>query len=579
MGIAIFVAWLLVACAGAPATTSPDPVGAEPGVTLTLRASPPGLGPALDVACSFSRPDGVPDPLVLRFAPAPPGRAPWVDQIADVVAVDATGAVLTVERDGDALRIETGGRPVVHVGWHLEPSDRLLTESSRFGPLWNTERLYVPGHAVVPRAEPAGTWSHDVRVELGTDGRWPVRSTLPDLTDVTFDDLVESAFFAGGWTRVEASEGGSTVDVWAAPGLDGLAAPIARTSARIVHAQADLLGADSADRSTVLLLRRDDDEEARSGHGRVGGFVLELGVDADIEGPELIELIAHENLHRLIGHRLRFSARDEYATLWFREGVTDYLAVRTMVEAGLLPTTRLFRLIGRAITSYRANPASPMASEDTLREGFWEDRDLRRLPYDKGALLGVLIDLELREQYGSDLGTWVRSLRDDPSVRALPVTGATLRDGLERHTGASWGDFWGRYVEGTEWLPMFERLNEAGLDVVERLEPAPWFGFHATVSATGDWVIGEVSPGSPAARVGLVAGTPLAGPPWIPTEFAEGPARVVVTSSRGGRTVTVPADRGQRRIYALVERVGSDADYRLRFGLPTADAPGEPATR
>lgn len=555
-------------CGHTPTPLGPAPVGAEPGVTLTLRASPPGLGPALDVACSFARAEGLPDPLTLRFAPTPPGRAPWIERIADVVAVDASGTSLVVHRDGDALVVQTEGRSVLHVGWHLEPEHRLLTESSRFGALWNTERLYVPGHAVVPRVEPAGAWTSSVRVQLDSAGRWPVGTTLPSLEGVTFDDLVESAFFAGRWTRVDATEGSAAVAVHAAPGLEGLAAPIAHTSARIVDAQAALLGRTTASTTTVLLLRRDDDDEARSGHGRVGGFVLELGVDAEIEGPELIELVAHENLHRLIGHRLRFSARDEYATLWFREGVTDYLAVRTMVEAGLLPTTRLFRLIGRAITSYRANPASPIASEEALREGFWADRDLRRLPYDKGALLGVLIDLELRASHGSDLATWVQSLRDDPSVLALPVTGTALRDALERHTGVSWGDFWTRYVEGTEWLPVFERLNDVGLEVVERLEPAPWFGFRATVSAAGAWSVAEVAAGSPAARAGLVVGATLGGAPFLPTEFDEGPARVVVTTGRGRRTITIPADRGQRRIYALVERPDATTDYRAWFGLP-----------
>jgi predicted metalloprotease with PDZ domain len=152
-------------------------------------------------------------------------------------------------------------------------------------------------------------------------------------------------------------------------------------------------------------------------------------------------------------------------------------------------------------------------------------------------------------------------------VLALPVAGSTLRDGLERHTGVSWAGFWDAYVDGTEWLPIFEQLNEAGLDIVERLEPAPWFGFRATVSAAGAWTIVEVAPGSPAARAGLTEGLQLAAPPWIPEELADGPARVVVVSSHTRRTIEVPADRGQRRIYALVERPGAPLNYRERFGF------------
>lgn len=335
----------------------------------------------------------------------------------------------------------------------------------------------------------------------------------------------------------------------------------------IIDAQAQLLGPAIARHTSVIVLRRDDDPNRLTGNGRAGGFVLELGAEVDPDDDDLIGLIAHENLHRLIGHLLRFAASDEYATLWFREGVTEYLAVRTAVDAGVMPETRLFALIGDAITNYRANPAATTVDAAALGQRYWSDRDLRRLPYDKGALLAMLIDLDLRRTGAGDLVGFVAFLRDDGAIRAAPLTNAALRDALERYSGMDWHPFWDDAVLGSSWLPVFETLSDVGLRVVERLVPAPWYGLRTNVTADGDWYVSEVVANSPAASAGLVAGQALAQEPIVPDDRSGRPIEVIVRVSGREVPVRITPATGQRRGFVLVEDDDAATDYRAAFGL------------
>ncbi len=203
----------------------------------------------------------------------------------------------------------------------------------------------------------------------------------------------------------------------------------------------------------------------------------------------------------------------------------------------------------------------------SLGQRYWSDRDLRRLPYDKGALLAMLIDLELRRAGAGDLVGFVAFLRDDNASRAAPLTNAALRDALERYSGMDWHPFWDDAVLGASWLPVFETLSDVGLRVVERLVPAPWYGLRTNVTADGAWYVSEVVAGSPAAAAGLVAGQALAQEPIVPDDRSGRPIEVIIRASGREVPVRITPSTGQRRGFVLVEDDDDTTDYRAAFGL------------
>jgi predicted metalloprotease with PDZ domain len=461
--------------------------------------------------------------------------------------------------------------------YRLRPRHRLASEASRFRAILGATRLYAPGHALlaVPLAvSPSLALSVRVVPATTTHSTWSLRSSLPlDGSPQRLRQWSEASFLAGPWVEGSAGTADRTTRVYVDPALPVDPAQLAARVDDVVASQHDLLGLRIAQTTTVVVLRRDDDPTAMTGNGREGGFVLELGDDVDLASHELVELIAHENLHRLIGHTLIFADTEELATLWFREGLTDFLAVRLAVAAGLLPPHRLFLRIGSALTHYRGNPAASTDGGAVSAEAYWESRDLRRLPYDKGTLLALLMDMELRNADAGDVAGWVAFLRDDASARTLPLTNAALRDALERYSGRSWTDFWAQHVTGAEPLPVHDALRSAGIEVVERLQPAPWFGLRVGATTEGRYFVASVAPDSPADLAGLRTGQTLASEPWIPTEPGGGSARLLVgEDDRSARTVVVPPGRGQRRAYVL-RAVDDSDDYLARFGIAPPGAP------
>lgn len=545
----------------------------EAPFTVAVTFVPPELGGYAHVAVHLRSERDLPDPL--RFAlPDRWGGRPGFDQDLDhFEAFDAQGAPLDLERTEATVRVDTAGADAVTLNYRVRPRNRLATEASRFRALVSRDRAFLPGHALLVQpvgVDPALVASVDLRLPEPA-GPWDVRSSINDPAHIVpLRALLDAIFWAGPWNcAVVEIDPLGTVEACIDPLSPLEPETLAILAGRVVVAEQHLLGLTLARATSVIVLDRADDPQAVTGNGRHGGFVLELGRDVSLRDPVLAELVAHENLHRLLGHALRFQPDEEIATLWFREGFTDYLSLQALVRAGIVAPTRFFLRIGTALTLFGANPMADRAGVGVEAAEYWQNRDLRRLPYDKGVLLAALVDLALRDD-DLDLAGFLAFLRDDSSARTLPLTNSALRDALGRYSGRDWTAFWTDNVLGAEELPVHTALAEAGLEVVERLLPAPFYGFRPGLTAEGEWFIAEVQAGSPAAQAGLVTGQALTNEPWVPTELGAGSARVVVGGSGVERTIVVTPTRGQRRT-SVLESADGTTRYLDAFGLGATD--------
>lgn len=498
------------------------------------------------------------------------GREGFFDDIGAIRAFDAFGDPLHVTINEDRVAAVTlGDGDALTLRYTVRPERGLLTHATRYRALLSADRFFAPGHAVL--AEPLDLGDHmaenvqvSIAVPEGVFGeRWRIRSTVDLAQPLALEDLIDAAFFAGEFDAVVRERDGRRVELWVEERVEAGAHALGDLTLDVVEAQHALLGEAIAARTVVVVLAREDDPDALNGAGRTGGFVLELGRDVGASTDGIAALVAHENFHRLNGHFLRFAASDEFATMWFREGVTDYVAMRNAAASSVLPRAAFFRFVGRALANYLGSPAAN-AQANTGSDAYWRDRDVRRLPYDKGALLALLIDLRLRATIDRNIEDFFVWLRERPDIRQTPLSNEVLRDALSEYAGEDWTDFWQRYVRGSDVLPVFERLNAVGLEVVERVEPAPYYGFRASVTVDGAWFVSHVEPGSPADRAGLHVGDALASEPYMPTHPNAERATVYLTRPSGVSTLDIAAGRGQRRTFAL--SAGDDA-YLTAFGL------------
>lgn len=418
-------------------------------------------------------------------------------------------------------RAEAGGRPVAvwkvdKQSWRCAPVAGPLSlvyevyahDLSVRGAYLDADRAYFNGASLLVYA--VGREHRPCRLELvcpGAEGArdWRVATTMPRAGAVPgglgtyaaadYDELIDHPVEVGRFTLVEFEAGGVPHEVAISGvhrvdserlardlrrvcechcGLFGGAAPFERFLF-LVTAVGEGYGGLEHRASASLLCRRDD--LPPPGDGPVAeGYRTFLG------------LASHEYFHAWLVKRIRPAAftpydltREQYTTLlWAFEGVTSYYDDLALARAGVIEVSDYLQLLGETATRVWRTPGRlrQTLAESSLDAWIKFYRPDENTPnavvsyYAKGALVALALDLTLRQRTGG-----ARSL--DDVLRALweryGRTGVGVpEDGVEREAeavaGAPLGEFFERFVRGTEDPPLRELLAWVGVDF--RLRPA-----------------------------------------------------------------------------------------------------------
>ncbi len=141
--------------------------------------------------------------------------------------------------------------------------------------------------------------------------------------------------------------------------------------------------------------------------------------------------------------------------------------------------------------------------------------------YNKGELLGVLLDLKMRQvTHGREsLQTLFRWMNEHDAKQGKPFADSDgVRDAAEQVTGADFRDFFSNYVSGVEEIPWNKFFATVGLTVGSIDARFTHCGFNATQKLDQPPVVVRVQPGTEAERAGLktddillsINGTPAA---------------------------------------------------------------------
>jgi predicted metalloprotease with PDZ domain len=170
-------------------------------------------------------------------------------------------------------------------------------------------------------------------------------------------------------------------------------------------------------------------------------------------------LLGHELMHLWNGAG-RIRTAEDGSAYWFTEGVTDYLTIKLMYEAGLLDrdmlAQRLANLVRRVLIAERLTPRSGFAAAGGRKAEQWH-----RL-YGGGALFALLLDAELS---ATDSTAFRSALRDAYAGGVTPYDHEGLLRRLNRTTN-------GRASEIVQWLEgapddaqIRERLARSGIAI------------------------------------------------------------------------------------------------------------------
>lgn len=315
---------------------------------------------------------------------------------------------------------------------------------------------------------------------------------------------------------------------------------------KIVETQIELLGGEIPYRDYTFILHLRSDaggglEHANStalGYPRFG-FRIERGDRSTSASPAatgtrdyrgFLGLVSHEFFHLWNVKRIRPDAlgpfdytKENYTrVLWVAEGVTDYYADVTLRRAALISENEFLTAAARAIQQLQNTPGRQEqsvedSSFDTWIKFYRQDENSINSQvsyYDKGAILGLLLDLEIRKRTdgAKSLDDVMRYLYAEFFKKNRNYSPADFQKASELAAGATLEDFFSKYIRGTDELNYNAALEAVGLrldtgDLPTAAGPIERVYFGADVTQDADrLMVRRVYAGSPAYDQGLNTG-------------------------------------------------------------------------
>src|SRR2546425_4229490 len=198
--------------------------------------------------------------------------------------------------------------------------------------------------------------------------------------------------------------------------------------------------------------------------------------------------------------------------LWWSEGVTDYYSDLTNLRSGLWSSGQFLANATSDIGQVESAP-EPWSAEDGS-EATWINEvyvNSSQLYYPKGAVLGFLLDISIREATDNahTLDEVMRALYTRYYRQNKGFSTAELLNELRTAGMPEVDTFYRRYIDGRDSLPYEAVFAKAGLTL--RREVAPLIGVSARPTPDGEVTVQSVAPGGAAEAAGVQPGDQLTG--------------------------------------------------------------------
>jgi predicted metalloprotease with PDZ domain len=519
---------------------------APPEISFTVAMSRPHTH-LFDVDVAIKRAANGPQEEVLVMPVWTPGSymiREFERHVQDFVAADAAGQPLKWEKTNkNTWRVVTNGAREWHATYRVYANELSVrtSELNSDHAFWNNANLlmYLEGFLKSPST---------VRV-LAPDV-WKVATGLPAVPGLkntfraeNFDVLYDSPFEASNFKTIVFNVKGVPHRIV----IDGAGnydpERMRRDVQKIVETQVELMGSEVPyhDYTFILHLRANAGgglEHLNStalGYPRFG-FRIRSGDRATSAAPNPTEtferdyrgflgLVSHEFFHLWNVKRIRpdvlgpfdYTQENYTKVLWVAEGITDYYADLVLRRAGLISEGDFLSATARSMQNLQNTPgrleqSAEESSFDAWVKYYRQDENSVNSQvsyYDKGALLGLLLDLEIRKRSGGakSLDDVMRYLYAEFFKKNRNYGPADFQKAAELMAGGSLEEFFSKYVRGKEELDYNAALAAAGLRLETSAAADAKVYFGADVAQEDDrLIVRRVYAGSPAYEHGLNAG-------------------------------------------------------------------------
>lgn len=402
------------------------------------------------------------------------------------------GRELAVERlDKQTWRVANRGRPFA-LDYEVFADDLSVRTSyldDRFALLNGTSVfMYVVGETSRPATlEVAAPSDWTVHTGLDASPRKGEGEGVVGFVARDYDELADSPLLLGEVELRRFEVAGATLELaFAAPaGSNADLDRVAHDAERIVRAFARMFNGLPFDRYVFLLVADRAGGGGLEHHDSTAMIVQPFGFGSDAAYRGLQRLIAHEFFHLWNVKRIHDRvlgpfdyAKESYSELlWFHEGFTEAMEGRALLRAGLIAPDDYLAGVAMAWNGYLARPGrnhTPIAelSREAWIKAYQPEANHAATTvsyYDKGLLIGVCLDLELRlrgrahNRAGSLEGLFRRLwAQRAPGSDEVAIDFETIVAAAGEEAGEDMRWFFDAYVLGTDELPLPELLRKAG---------------------------------------------------------------------------------------------------------------------
>ena len=450
-------------------------------------------------------------------------------------AVDASGRTLPWEKiNKNSWRIKTNNARDIRVNYLVYANELTVrtNELNSDHAFWNNAALLM----YLKRS-----LAHPVKIHVNPAPGWRVATGLPALPGekntfeaTNFDILYDSPFEVSDFKQIDFMVRGVPHRI-VIDGEGNYAPALMKAEVqKIVETEVALFGEiPYHDYTFILHLRPTGGGGIEHLNSTALGF-RRFGFSDGSGYRRFGALIAHEFFHLWNVKRIRpdalgpfdYTKENHTRLLWVAEGITEYYGQLMLRRAGLISDDSYLAHLASQIQDMQDSPGRKLMSAEDASFNAWikeyrpdENSINSQISYyDKGELLGMLLDLEIRRRSNNarSLDDVMRTLYTDFFKRNRNYTPADFQRVCETMAGSSLEDFFARYVRGTEELPYNNVLAAAGLEIQQALAPieqvnqvgdiirSSYLG--AELEDSGEFVsVKNVRAGSPAYEQGLNA--------------------------------------------------------------------------
>lgn len=285
------------------------------------------------------------------------------------------------------------------------------------------------------------------------------------------------------------------------------ATSLKETIFKMMSAQKAYLGdINSTSRYDIYLYLSEGKQDSPKGFGALEHHtstvvVLPESMDKDALEESMIDVVSHEFFHIVTPlsvhsedvHYFDYNTPTFSKHLWMYEGVTEYFATLFQVNQGLVEKDDFYnKVMGKIKNSKRYNDAMSFTimSENVLKDAY---KDEYVNVYEKGALIGMCIDILMREASNGNRG--ILSLMKELSNKYgknKPFEDDTLIAEITAMTYPSVGEFLNTHVVGDLPINYNSFFEKVGLVIGETKIKANYIMMNGAPIVSGDGQKGTI---------------------------------------------------------------------------------------